>query len=297
MKFTIYQKSRTGGRQHNEDRIAYCYTREALLLVLADGMGGHLHGEVAAQIAVQLIAESFEKTAAPKLKEPKGFLRYAFHTAHEAILDYANRHDLLDAPRTTCVACVVQDDAAYWAHAGDSRLYLFRAGELHTRTRDHSKVQQMLDHGGLKPEQVATYPERNKIYNCLGGTFPPEVELSRKTAVRGGDTIMVCSDGLWGPLLEREIADIIASRPVDEAVQQLMDMAESREGGKSDNISAIGMTWGGENTFGVSTITMPLNAVTTEISSFGRELVPDITDEEIEQVIAEIQKTLEKFKK
>ncbi|HSS46222.1 MAG TPA: protein phosphatase 2C domain-containing protein [Burkholderiales bacterium] len=303
MKFTIYQKSRIGGRKHNQDRIAYSYSRDALLIVLADGMGGHLHGEVAAQLAVQLIAESFEKHADPKLEEPRDFLRHAFHNAHDAILSYANDHDLLDSPRTTCVACIVQDDLAYWAHVGDSRLYLFRGGKLLMRTRDHSKVQQLLDQGSLTPGQIAAYPERNKIYNCMGGFLPPEVELSKKTAIRRGDTLMLCSDGLWGPLSDKEIANTISGYPVIQAVQQLMDQAELREGGKSDNISAIGMTWGGdardETTPEVSTVTMPLSAFTTQISSFNREHAeaPDVTDEEIEQAIAEIQKTIEKYKK
>ena len=101
MKFTIYQTSRIGGRKYNQDRIAHSYSRDALLMVLADGMGGHLHGEVAAQLAVQLIVESFEKHANPKLEEPRVFLRCAFQDAHSAILSYANDHDLLDSPRTT----------------------------------------------------------------------------------------------------------------------------------------------------------------------------------------------------
>ncbi len=303
MKFTIYQKSRIGGRKYNQDRIAYSYSREALLMVLADGMGGHLHGEVAAQLAVQLIAERFEKYAIPKLKEPQVFLRYAFHNAHDAILSYASEHDLLEAPRTTCIACIVQDNFAYWAHAGDSRLYFIRSGRLVTRTRDHSKMQQMLDQGNLTPQQIATYPERNKIYNCIGGFLPPDVELSKKTVVKVGDTLLLCSDGLWGPLPEEEIVNVMSNYPVIEAVQKLMGQAELHEGEKSDNISAIGMTWGGdardEAEPGVSTVSMPLSAFTTQMSSFGQEHAnaTDVTEDEIEQAIAEIQKTIEKYKK
>ena len=304
MKFTIFQKSRPGGRKHNEDRIAFSYSREALLMVLADGMGGHLHGEVAAQLAVQLIVESFEKHADPNLAEPRVFLRDAFYNAHYAILSYTNDHNLVETPRTTCVACIVQDDLAYWAHVGDSRLYLFRGGKLRVRTRDHSKVQQLLDQGSLTLEQIAAYPERHKIYNCMGGTLPPDVELSKKNVLLRGDTLLLCSDGLWGPLSDDEIAYTIYSYPVIHAVQQLMDQAESREGAKSDNISAIGMTWGGgdardEAAPGVSTISMPHTSFITQISSFIREhaAAPGVTDEEIDQVIIEIQKTIEKYKK
>lgn len=302
MKFTIYQSSRIGGRKYNQDRIAYSFSRDALLMVLADGMGGHLHGEVAAQFAVQLISETFEKHANPKLKEPQMFLEHAFETAHQAIISYASNHHLLDTPRTTCVACIVQDDTAYWAHAGDSRLYLFHDSKLAMRTRDHSKLQHMLDSGSISLEQATDHPERNKIYNCLGGFAPPNVELSKKTRVRHGDTFLLCSDGLWSPFADDEILDVVSGYPVIQAVQRLMDQAESREGEKSDNISAIGMTWSGDSTIApnleVSTQTMPLNTFTTQMSGFdsGRD-APEVTDEEIEQAITEIQKTIEKYSK
>jgi serine/threonine protein phosphatase PrpC len=302
MRFTIYQKSRIGGRKYNQDRMAYSYSRNALLMVLADGMGGHLHGEVAAQLAVQLIAESFEKEANPTLKEPQLFLKYAFDTAHQAILSYAGNHHLQDSPRTTCVVCIVQDDTAYWAHAGDSRLYFFRGSKLIKRTRDHSKLQYMLDKGSINPEQAVDHPERNKIYSCLGGFTQPEVKLSKKTPVRDGDTFLLCSDGLWSPLSDDEILAAVSGYPVIQAVQFLMNQAESRAGEKSDNISAIGMTWSAEGreapTIEVSTQTMPLNTFTTQMSGFdsGRD-APAVTDEEIEQVITEIQKTIEKYSK
>jgi serine/threonine protein phosphatase PrpC len=302
MKFTIYQTSRIGGRKYNQDRIAHSYSREALLMVLADGMGGHLHGEVAAQFAVQLISETFEKHANPKLKEPQTFLKSAFHNAHEAIMSYASNHNLLDTPRTTCVACIVQDDTAYWAHAGDSRLYFFRGSKLVMRTRDHSRLQQMLDNGSISLKQAANCPERNKIYNCLGGLLPPEVEMSKKTPLRYGDTFLLCSDGLWNSLPDDEILAVISGYPVIQAVQHLMIQAEAREGEHSDNLSAIGMTWSGEAREApapeVSTQTMPLNTFTTQMSGFdsGHD-APAVTDEEIEQAIAEIKETIENYSK
>ena len=141
MRFTIYQESRPGKRRDNQDRIAHCYSRDALLMLVADGMGGHLHGEVAAQIAVQRIAGRFQAEARPLLPDPQLFLARAIEHAHQAILDHALDRQLPEAPRTTLVACVIQRGAAYWAHAGDSRLYLLRRGHLVTRTRDHSRTQ------------------------------------------------------------------------------------------------------------------------------------------------------------
>ena len=137
MRFTIYQESRQGGRHNNEDRTTYCYSRDALLMVVADGMGGHHYGEIAAQIAVQTLADTFQREARPLLTDPFRFLQKSMSNAHHAILDYASRHRLRDTPRTTCVACVVQDSIAYWAHAGDSRLYLMRNGKVQAQTRDH----------------------------------------------------------------------------------------------------------------------------------------------------------------
>jgi serine/threonine protein phosphatase PrpC len=95
MKFSIYQESRTGKRANNEDRLAYCYSREALLMVVADGMGGHYYGEVAAQIAVQTLTEAFPREFKPRMRDPFMFLQKGMLNAHRAILDYADRHRLV----------------------------------------------------------------------------------------------------------------------------------------------------------------------------------------------------------
>jgi PPM family protein phosphatase len=138
MRFSVYQVSRRGGREKNEDRMGYCYTREAGLFALADGMGGHPEGEVAAQIALQTLAALFQREAKPSLKEPLRFLHDAIYSGHHQLLRYASERNLPDTPRTTVVACLLQGNAAYWAHCGDSRLYLLRGDKLVARTRDHS---------------------------------------------------------------------------------------------------------------------------------------------------------------
>lgn len=173
MKFTIYQESRTGKRANNEDRLAHCYSREALLMVVADGMGGHYYGEIAAQIAVQTLTEAFQREARPAIADPFMFLQKAMTNAHHAILDFSGEHKLKDSPRTTCVACVIQDNIAYWAHAGDSRLYLMRDGKVVFHTRDHSRVQMLIDQGVITKAQAAVHPDRNKVYSCLAARKPP----------------------------------------------------------------------------------------------------------------------------
>ena len=145
MRFTIFQDSKVGDRSGNEDRVGYSYSRDVLMMVIADGMGGHQQGEVAAEIAVTEITRRFQQEARNKLRKPFEFLVSAIQSAHRAIVSHAVEQNLLECPRTTCVACVIQNGYAYWAHAGDSRLYIFRKGQLLAFTQDHSKIQQMID--------------------------------------------------------------------------------------------------------------------------------------------------------
>ena len=148
MRFTVYQVSRKGGREKNEDRMGYCYTRDSGLFALADGMGGHPEGEVASQLALQTMAALFQRDAKPILADPQRFLHESIMAGHHQLLRYATQKALIDTPRTTIVACVMQGNAAYWAHCGDSRLYLVRGQKLVARTRDHSysELQQTLSH-------------------------------------------------------------------------------------------------------------------------------------------------------
>src|ERR1700749_3544994 len=140
MRFTIFQDSKLGDRKGNEDRVGYSYSRDVLLMTVADGMGGHADGEVAAEIAITEVTRRFQQEPRNKLRKPSEFLVSAIQSAHRAIVSHAVAHNLLECPRTTCVACIVQNGCAYWAHAGDSRLYVLRRGELVAVTNDHSKV-------------------------------------------------------------------------------------------------------------------------------------------------------------
>src|SRR5882672_1010383 len=145
MRFTIFQDSHTGDRKGNEDRVGYSYSRNVLLLVIADGMGGHMKGELAAEIAVTEITRRFQQEARNRLRKPVDFLVGAINGAHRAIVAQAVEENLLESPRTTVVACIVQGNSAHWAHAGDSRLCVLRDGRVVAATQDHSRVQQMID--------------------------------------------------------------------------------------------------------------------------------------------------------
>lgn len=305
MRFTIFQDSRIGKRKSNQDRMAYSYSRDALLLVVADGMGGHFQGEVAAQIAVQYLVESFQREAKPRLNDPFLFLSRGLTNAHCAILDYADERDLEDGPRTTCVACVIQDSVAYWAHAGDSRLYVLRAGHVMTQTRDHSRVQRMIDRGLLDEDGAATHPHRNRIYSCLGGPIAPQIEYSRKTPLLAGDTVLLCSDGVWGPLGNEALLKAFENPDVMTAVPRLMDLAETTGGETADNLTTVALNWhdsyadADEPRGAVTTKTLPLDRHTTVIESFGdRASLREEWDESaIESAIAEINSAINKYSK
>lgn len=242
MNFSIYQASRMGGRKYNQDRVAYAYSDEALLLVLADGMGGHLHGEVAAQAAIHVYMQSFAQVAKPRIPDPKVFLSEVMKNAHHTIIQYARDHNLGGNPGTTCVAALVQEGKVWWAHAGDSRLYLVRGGEATPLTHDHSMVQQWADWGIISQEETKIHPDRNKITNCLGGVeemFYVESSSGSLPLVED-DELLLCSDGLWSPLSDAEIAAAMSHAPLQVALEQLMDEAIYREGISADNTTVVG---------------------------------------------------------
>ena len=305
MKFSIYQESRQGPRKSNQDRVVYCYSRDSLCMVVADGMGGHLHGEVAAQIATQFIGEAFQRAAQPRLADPFKFLLDSITNAHHAIVDYANVRSLLETPRTTCVACVVQEGLAYWAHVGDSRLYLIRDGRVEAQTKDHSRVQILVDAGRVREEAIAAHPDRNKIFNCLGQMGPPRVDLSRRTALRHRDTLLLCTDGVWGPLMARHICEELLRNEIMRAVPILLDMAEVRGGKDGDNASVVAMTWAEEyaaEAGAISTVSMDPTHIETTVEQFGKSAPPStqggyLTDDEIERAIDEIRNAIQKHSK
>jgi len=299
MKFTIYQASRQGGRKNNQDRVAYSYSREVLLMVVADGMGGHMHGEIAAQIAVQTLTDQFQKMARPRLDDPQAFLSEAITHAHFAINDYAVEQDLLEIPHTTIVATVIQDNTAYWAHAGDSRLYLFSDGGLIARTEDHTSVAKLVREGLITEEEAAHHPERNRVSNCLGGYIPPQVECNAPIPLHDADTMLLCTDGIWGMISIPEMSALLHAYTLEDAVRHLMDHAEFRGGEHGDNLSLVAMTWGEArmpSKDSISTLALPDGGVTTQINAL-RPLpgASAVSDDEIERAIAEIQQAIQKI--
>jgi serine/threonine protein phosphatase PrpC len=242
MNFSIHQASQIGNRKYNQDRVAYAYGRDALLLVLADGMGGHLHGEVAAGLAMETFVESFGQHT--HFDDPSDFLTKTMRHAHRRIMDLPKKSDHA-FPGTTCVAALIQDGTLHWGHAGDSRLYLLRNGAMLAKTLDHSMVQLWLQSGMIDENEARTHPRRNQITNCLGGVEDMfQIELGKPVALQSGDVVLLCSDGLCGPILDEELAAALAGSPVATALDELIARALTLEDGRADNATGLAMRWG-----------------------------------------------------
>ena len=295
MRFSVYQVSRKGGREKNEDRMGYCYTRDSGLFALADGMGGHPEGEVASQLALQTLAAMFQREAKPTLKDPLRFLHNAVIAGHQQLLRYATERALIDTPRTTVVACVLQGNAAYWAHCGDSRLYLVRGDKLIARTRDHSYTELQETLAQVVP--VSERFNRNVLFTCLGSPGKPVIDTAGPLLMQQGDRVMLCSDGLWGSVSDAEITAQLAARPISDAVPELVERALRNAGPKSDNVTVISVEWesaeDADSSGGISTQSLQEDVFASTIQANLMGEQPDELDEaEIERSIREINEAI-----
>jgi serine/threonine protein phosphatase PrpC len=295
MNFSIAQQSVIGGRKINQDRVGHWSTPDALLLACADGLGGHAHGEVAAQIAVDLLARAFALEARSKLAHPDRFLPRTMAAAHAAIMRDAQNRGLREAPRTVLVSCLIQDGHAHWAHIGDSRLYLFRRGRIQARTRDHTFVQRLVDEGRIREEAVSSHPERNRLLQCLGGIQAPQVDVGG-ARLEKDDILLLCSDGLWGPLTQRQMLNALLTQPLEQAIASLVALAEARAGRECDNTSVVALTWGEEAIADEGPRTVPYSELPTDVQDFTATDMDFLrmSDEDVEKAIAEIKAALAK---
>lgn len=270
--------------------MGYCYTRESALCVLADGMGGHPEGDVAAQLAVDTVSAMYQQQATPLLGHPGDFLVHALLAAHRRILRYAEEHAMVDTPRTTLVVAVLQADHVHWVHCGDSRLYLVRDAALLTRTRDHSYSEQ------LAPDVVRMgQVNRNMLFTCLGSPTPPVYHLADPQPLRQGDKLLLCSDGLWASVPEPTIVRLLGGRPVGEAVPELVERALRQAGDASDNVTALALEWDSADAF--CSTRGPLleepDPFAVTVQSLDPQVPAPVMDEEtIERSIAEINATI-----
>jgi serine/threonine protein phosphatase PrpC len=301
MKYTLFHESRIGKRPYQQDRLAQWHTRDALFMVVADGMGGHAHGDIAAQITVDCLGAAFRNEAKPAVAEPDKFLFAAITRAHAMILHQTQRQglafDATNSPRTTVVACLVQGGYAFWSFVGDSRLYVIRDGRILTRTRDHTPVQMLVDAGRIREEAAATHPDRNKLLQCLGGPRPPRVEPTAQARLLEDDLVVLCSDGFWGPLTQRQLLMGLLGKELKKALPELLTLSETRAGPRCDNLSVLAIHWHDKAVAApVEPMTVPMDEQPTDLRDF-TATEPDfmhMTDADIERQIAEIKKALQK---
>jgi serine/threonine protein phosphatase PrpC len=298
MRFSVYQVSRKGGREKNEDRMGYCYTRSSGLFALADGMGGHPEGEVASQLALQTLAALFQRDAKPGLRDPLRFLSDAILAGHHQLLRYATDKALLDTPRTTIVACLLQGNAAYWAHCGDSRLDLVRGDKLIARTRDHSYTELQDTMAQVVP--IGQRFNRNVLFTCLGSPGKPVIDTAGPLLMQKGDKVLLCSDGLWGAVSDALITQHLASRPISDAVPELAEQALRAAGARSDNVTVLAVEWEAaeesDPTVAVSTQNLgdEVFASTIQATLAGEAAPDELDDAEIERSIREINEAIRK---
>jgi serine/threonine protein phosphatase PrpC len=231
-----------GAREDNQDRVSVAVSENAALLVVMDGMGGHAQGERAAELGRKVLVESFWHTPQPLL-DPLGFLHMTLGLAHQEIAALGANLPIEQRPRATCVTCIVQEHSVWWAHMGDSRIYLIRDGSILQRTRDHSHVELLLQEGLITEAQAQNHPMRNFVECCLGGDpILPEMSIARRMMLQPDDLLLLCSDGFWANLRDDDlIAGFSSGVPLHQVLEALAERAVKIGGAGSDNTTAAAL--------------------------------------------------------
>jgi PPM family protein phosphatase len=243
MKYQVAEISTPGGRSANEDRVGIAERPNAVLLAVADGLGGHSGGELAAQTVVETVMRLFHGVKQPRLADPFAFLALTMLKAHQSVLTRARAHVPPLEARTTCVLCLVQDGYAYWAHVGDSRLYHFRGGRVLKRTEDHSTIEELRRDGVISEDEMAKHPRKSYLLRSLGGSGDPSISLSEETPLQKDDMLLLCSDGLWEALTAEEIARFLSTPTIADSMDEMVSLAEKRMGDACDNVTAACLRW------------------------------------------------------
>jgi serine/threonine protein phosphatase PrpC len=204
------------------------------LLVVADGMGGCQAGEIASQLAVQVVAEAYYSS----FEEPPSALSEALQKANSAVHSLSLLREEWNGMGTTCTALVLQSRVAHSAHVGDSRAYLVRANAIYQMTEDHSLVKELVKRGSLSSEAARRHPERNLILKALGSRATLDIATwEQPLPLVAGDAFVLCSDGLHDSVNDDEICEVIQAGDPAQACEALLALA--RERGGRDNITVV----------------------------------------------------------
>lgn len=228
-----------GDRKEQQDRVALIPHPKGggvALAVVADGMGGHTGGTLAAQQVIHTVHTNFDRFSA-RTESAHEMLESSLHEAHMLIkaARFINEKD----PHSTAVALLLQPGKVTWAHCGDSRLYRFRGDQLIFHTVDHSYVEQLVARGKISPEQAMVHPNRNILITSLGGNEIPKIDFGEVADLQVGDTFLLCSDGLWGYFGDPELGSVLAAYSAREASELLIGRARTRAQGEGDNVSLV----------------------------------------------------------
>lgn len=227
-------------RENNEDSYLYWepvddgeFKLKGRLAVIADGMGGHDGGQEASRLAVETVREVYEQSFQ---ENPQSALTEAFRAAHGRILDYGERHPAFHGMGTTCTAVVLCGRQLYFAHVGDSRLYLIRGREILRLTRDHSYVGRLVESGLVRAEDAEKHPQRHILTAALGAGLEIVADGGEPgLAVEAGDNLLLCTDGLWGVTTDADLVAAVNGHAPAESCASLVELARQRGG--PDNIT------------------------------------------------------------
>jgi protein phosphatase len=227
-------------RENNEDYFAYCepetdeeFVRKGRLAIIADGMGGEEGGEIASRIAIDTVRHEYLNSAE---SNPLNSLVQSFQAAHANILDFARQRPDVHSMGTTCTAVAINDGFAYFAHVGDSRLYLIRNSLILQLTHDHTAINRMLEDGVITPEEAENHPQRHVLTAALGAKHEIKADIAQAPIpLEIGDVLLLCTDGLWGLVSDSDILSVVRTHAPRDACKQLVQMAKERGG--PDNIT------------------------------------------------------------
>ncbi len=239
MQHTITEVNEQGDRKYNQDRVKVLQTDDCILLVLADGIGGKKGGDLAAQTVIDTVTNIFESSTTP-IDDPKRYLTNLLRVSHNAVTTMGKNHQPTIEPGTTAVLCLIQNDNAYWAHVGDSRFYLFREGLSLYRTKDHSYVEELYQRGKISIDKRQGHPMRGYITQCIGHMqVMPTIDVSAEVPLAKGDILLLCTDGLWEPLDDAVLGEVLNGMELDRGLMKLTDQALQASAPHADNTSAI----------------------------------------------------------
>ncbi len=230
MNYDIAGDSRIGSRKVNQDRYGYAERDGAVLMVVADGLGAYANSEVAAEFLKDTSIQALQQLDGGDILQPTLFLNYCILQTHRKLHLLAREHNLDIPPRTTGALCLIQNGYAYWAHVGDSRLYHIRNKQVINFTIDHVAGE-------------ATETKRGSLLQCIGSKNRPTVEHSREFPLEKGDSILICTDGVWDALEPGKLASCCNGFSTRSAVRKLLKRAEAARPDTADNMTALFLKW------------------------------------------------------